>query len=140
MPVTYEFDDCTIALRMIGSYETAEIRSALLEALAHPACPSIVGLLFDVRESRSITGRTADEVRAMAEFLASIADRFGRRMAMLADTDAAFGLMRLGAVGVERHGVDSQVFRNAADADAWLKRDAREGLTFQEPARPRRAQ
>ena len=122
MAVTYTFDDRTVILRMTGTYSTGDIRAALLNALDDPARPPLVGLLFDVRDSRSIAERTADEVRAMAEFLATNGDRFGRRLALVADEDAAFGLMRLGAVRVEQRGVDSQVFRNAADANAWLKR------------------
>ena len=121
MPVTYELDDCTVILRMAGIYETSEIHHALDAALADPACPEVVGMLFDVRESQSLTGRTADEVRAMARFLGSRAERFGRRMAIVADSDAAFGLMRLGSVGVEQHGVNAGVFRCAEDASAWLR-------------------
>ncbi len=121
MPVTYEIADTTITLRMTGVYDTGDIRAALMAAIAEPQRPEITGLLFDVRGSRSIAGRTADEVRAMALFLAAHADHYGRRLALVADADAAFGLMRLGAVDVEQHGVDSQVFRNAGEAEAWLK-------------------
>jgi hypothetical protein len=124
MPVTYEFDDCTVILRMIGIYEPSEIHRALTAAVADPACPEIVGMLFDVRESRSLAGRTADEVRAMARFLGSQADRFGRRIAIVADSDATFGLMRLGSVGVEQLGVNASVFRCAVDASAWLRHAA----------------
>lgn len=121
MPVTYEFDDCTVTLRMTGVYAPVETQRTLLQALADPACPEILGMLFDVRGSESLAGRSADEVRAMARFLGSHAARFGRRLAIVADTDAAFGLMRLGAVDVEQHGVDSRVFRCVTEASSWLK-------------------
>ena len=120
MPVTYEFDGRTLALRLTGFYETADVRAALLAALDDPACPALDGLLFDVSGSRSITQRTAAEVRTMAQFIAAHGGRFGRRLALVAATDAAFGLMRLGAVGVEQHGVATSVFRNTADAHHWL--------------------
>jgi hypothetical protein len=121
MPVTYEFDDCTVTLRMTGVYSPADIQRVLMHAIADPVCPEIVGMVFDVRGSQSLAGRTADEVRAMARFLGTHAAQFGRRIALVADTDASFGLMRLGAVGVEQHGVDSRVFRSAAEAYGWLK-------------------
>ena len=121
MPVTYEFDDCTVTLRMTGHYTPADIQRTLMRALADPVCPEILGLLFDVRGSQSLVDRSADEVRAMARFLGSQAARFGRRLALVADTDASFGLMRLGSVGVEQHGVDSRVFRSAIEAYNWLK-------------------
>ena len=120
MPVTYEFDGPIVALRLTGLYETADVRAALRVALEDPRCPRVAGLLFDMRGSRSIAHRTADQVRAMAQFIASHADRFGRRLALLADTDAAFGLMRLGAVTFEQQGVETSVFRDAADAEQWL--------------------
>ena len=120
MPVTYELDGPTIALRMTGDYETTDVRNALLAALDDPASSDAIGLLFDVRDSRSIARRTTAEVRAMGQFIADNAHRFGRRLALLADTDAAFGLMRLGSVGVEQQGVDSRVFRNEAEASRWL--------------------
>jgi hypothetical protein len=120
MPVTYEFDGAIVALRLTGSYETADVRAALRRALDDPRCPCAAGLLFDIRGSRSIAHRTANEVRAMAQFIAAHAERFGRRLALLADTDAAFGLMRLGAVTVEQQGVETSVFRDAADAEQGL--------------------
>jgi hypothetical protein len=124
MPVTYEIAGTTITIRMTGVYSPADIRAALVAAIAEPENPEITGLLFDVRRSQSIAGRTADEVRAMAMFLAANAQHYGRRLAIIAETDAAFGLMRLGAVGVEQYGVDAQVFRDASEAEAWLKQPA----------------
>jgi hypothetical protein len=120
MPVTYEFDGRTVALRLTGVYETADVRAALRNALDDPRAPHTAGLLFDMRGSRSIAQRTAAEVRTMAQFIAAHGDRFGRRLALLADTDAAFGLMRLGAVTVEQQGVETSVFRDIADAEEWL--------------------
>lgn len=120
MPVTCEFDGNNVVLRLTGVYETADVRIALLAALDDPDCPRAASLLFDVSASRSIARRSADEVRAMAQFLAGHADRFGRRLALVANGDAAFGLMRLGAVAVEQLGVETSVFRKLSDAEHWL--------------------
>jgi len=122
MPVTYEFDGPTIALRMTGEYKPADIRAALLAALHESAGSDVTGLLFDARQSRVLATRSAADVRAIGQFLADHADRFGRRLALVADSDAAFGLMRLGAVGVEQRGVDSRVFRDEGEAAKWLRR------------------
>jgi len=120
MPVTCEFDGRTVAVRLTGFYEPADVRAALVAVLDDPHFARAAGLLFDVRASRSIARRTAAEVRVMAQFLAGHADRFGRRLALVADGDAAFGLMRLGAVAIEQQGVEASVFRNVADAEDWL--------------------
>jgi hypothetical protein len=123
MPVSYEFDGRIVALRLTGRYETADVRTAIRAAAEDPRCPRAVGLLFDIRGSRSIAERTAAEVRTMAQFIATMAAHFNRRLALLADTDAAFGLMRLGAVAVEQQGVEASVFRDAAAAEEWLTAD-----------------
>jgi hypothetical protein len=120
MPVTYELHRPTIVVSLNGVYETSEVRAAILAAIADPRAAGATGLLFDVRHSASIAGRTATEVRAMADFIAANAERFGRRIALVAGSDAAFGLMRLGAVTVEQKGVDVRVFRDIADAEGWL--------------------
>jgi len=120
MSVSYGFDAGVITVRLSGTYETGDVRDALSAALADPRCDDANGLLFDVRGSRALAQRTAAEVRAMAQFIAMHADRFHRRLALLADSDAAFGLMRLGAVTVEQQGVETSVFRNLRDAEHWL--------------------
>ena len=120
MPVTYELHCPTIIVALDGVYETADVRDAVLAAVADPRAAGATGLLFDVRKSASIAGRTATEVRAMADFLAAKAGQFGNRIALVAATDAAFGLMRLGSVAVEQMGVDARVFRDIADAECWL--------------------
>jgi hypothetical protein len=120
MPVSYDFDGRVTIVRMTGLYLTADVRAALIAAFADPRGANAAGLLFDIRGSRSIVQRTADEVRAMAQFIASHGDHFGRRLALLADSGAAFGLMRLGAVAVEQHGIEAAVFRHESDAEEWL--------------------
>jgi len=120
MPVSYHFDGRVIVVRMNGMYATADVRATLTAAFADPCCANAAGLLFDIRGSRSIVQRTADEVRAMAQFIASHGDRFSRRLALVADSGAAFGLMRLGAVAVEQQGIATAVFRDESDAEEWL--------------------
>jgi hypothetical protein len=121
MPVSHEREGSTISLRMTGDYQTADIRDALLAALDESAGSDVTGLLFDVRQSRAIARRTAADVRAIGQFIADHADRFGRRLALVADNDVAFGLMRLGSVDVEQRGVDSRVFRDEGEAVRWLR-------------------
>ncbi len=122
MPVTYDLDDGLIALRLSGEYAPTEIKSALLDALDDPRLPGDAQLLFDLRESRSIQDRTADDVRDMARFLAAHGQRFGNRVAMVTNGDLAFGLMRLGAVTAQSGGVEAEVFRDIHSARAWLDR------------------
>jgi len=121
MPVSHDFPGQTIVLRLAGSYTTADVRAGLLAAVTDARAPHTAqGLIFDVRDSQALATRSAADVRAMARFLASHADQFRRRVALVASSDVAFGLMRLGAVALEQQGVEAHVFRDAADASAWL--------------------
>jgi hypothetical protein len=121
MPVAYEYDNDVILLRLVGKYTTSDLKSAILDALDDARLPERPVLLFDLRESRSLQDRTADEVRDMAHFLASHGRRFGNRLAMVTASDLAFGLMRLGAVTAETGGLAAEVFRDMGAAKEWLK-------------------
>jgi hypothetical protein len=122
MPVSYEFDGSMLALRMVGSYEPADVRKAIADALREAGGRELTGLLFDVTASDALARRSANEVRAMAAFLAHVAPSFGNRIALVATNDVGYGLMRLGAVDLESAGVAPYVFRDVAAALAWLGR------------------
>lgn len=119
MPVIARVEGGILSLRMTGSYTPADIRAALLAATAETR-GELVGMLFDVRHSEVLHTRAAGEVREMARFLGAEGDRFGRRIAMIATADYAYGLMRMGGVTAEEGGVEAAVFRSEAEARAWL--------------------
>lgn len=103
-----------------GRYSVAELRDGIDAALEVFRDEPSAGLLFDLSASESLGERTADDLRAMAIFLASRAGRFSQRLAMVAVTDVAYGLMRMGAVTVESQGVVARVFRDHGSARRWL--------------------
>jgi hypothetical protein len=120
MPLRYSFDEAIAVIHMSGEYSTVELRDAVLRALSDPACPPKPGLLCDLRGSESIKGRNADDVQGMARFLASLRSRLGGRVAMLVDSNVAFGMMRLGASAIPEEGLKGQIFRELPAARAWL--------------------
>jgi hypothetical protein len=120
MPVAYEFDGNVIVLRAADTYATSDLKVAVLEALDDERLPRQAVMLLDLRESRSLQQRTADDVRDMARFLVAHGKRFGNRLAVVAPGDLGFGLMRLGAVTAETGGVSTEVFRDIAAAREWL--------------------
>lgn len=120
MPVTFDFEDRILELRMVGAYEPAEIRTALLAAVADPRSAEVLGLIFNVSDSESLAGRPSEAVLEMGRFLASQAHRYGNRVALVAAADYAYGLMRMGSSAVEREGVAAQVFRDETGAREWL--------------------
>ena len=109
-----------LRMELVGTYTHPDIGRAFLAAIADPACPREVRLLVDVRRSEVLAERSADQIRAVSEFLGPHADRIGRRCAVVAVSDVHYGLTRMGAVFCEGAGVTTRVFREAADALAWL--------------------
>ena len=122
MPVSHSFEGQYVVLSMRGHYSTQELRDAVEAALTDPQRTPLTALLFDLRESLSLEGRTAADVAKMARFLGERGAMYGNRLAMVAPTDLAYGLMRMGAVLAENGGVESAVFRDIASAVEWLER------------------
>ncbi len=120
MAVSFSYDGRIVVVRMVGDYTTAELRQVVLQSLDDPASPPKPMMLFDLRESTAIQKRSANEVKEMARFLASIGHRFAHRAALVASTDVAFGLMRLGSSLVADGGPTPGVFRDVEAARAWL--------------------
>ena len=120
MPVTFEFKDGIISLRMVDLYVPDEIQKALLQGLTDPRTSSAVGLLFDVTRSKSLRVRSSDDIVAMGYFLAQHGEAYARRVALVGFDDFPFAMMRMGRVTLEREGIASEVFRQATDARKWL--------------------
>src|SRR5689334_16513566 len=120
MPVKWNVADSIISVRMIGEYEVREIQAAFLAALDDSRAVDLKGLLFDVSESESLKERYAADVIDVGNFLATHNHRYGNRVALVAGTDFRYGMMRLGSAALRTHAVVNRVFRNDAEARAWL--------------------
>lgn len=120
MPLSFSFDGKIIIIRMEGSYSTSELKTVILKALDAPATPADAVMMFDLRESLALRERSMEEVRDMAKFLAANGARFNNRLAMVAPTDLAYGLMRVGSVTADMGGLTSMVFRRFEEAREWL--------------------
>jgi len=123
MPVSFEFADRIIVLRMIDLYAPADIQKTLLQGLTDPRTSGAIGLLFDVSQSKSLRTRSNDDIVAMGYFLAQHADAFARRVALVGFDDFPYGMMRIGRVTLEHEGITSEVFREETEARKWLLQD-----------------
>jgi hypothetical protein len=123
MPVSFEFTDRIIVLRMIDLYVPADIQKTLLQGLADAGTSRAVGLLFDVSRSKSLRTRSNDDIIAMGYFLAQHADAYASRVALVGFDDFPYGMMRMGRVTLEHEGITSEVFREETDARKWLLQD-----------------
>jgi hypothetical protein len=122
MPVSYAFRGDVLELRASGTYAPGEVAQAFERALADPDRPVLRALLYDVRESSVVGGRSTPEVRQAVAFFESLGQQVGQRVALLATTDVAYGVMRMVAAWAEARDIDASVFRDADEAFAWASR------------------
>jgi len=122
MPVTYAFRGQVLEIRAVGSYPADEVGRAFRMALEDPARPVIRALLYDVRESAVVAGRSTPEVREAVAFFHSLSQQVGQRVALLATTDVAYGVMRMVAGWAEGQDIDVAVFRDPDEAFGWASR------------------
>jgi hypothetical protein len=120
MPVTYRYDCDIVVVEMVGEYSMDDLRKAILNSLAEPQCPANSVLMISLVGSQSIYTRSAEEVKTVAQFIASIGNSFHNRIALVAEADLPYGLLRMGSVGSEERGIASNVFRSMAEAREWL--------------------
>jgi len=97
-----------------------DIEQTLDAALSDERCPPDVLVIMDVTKSSSLSQRSPADLRYMANYLASVSYRFGSRMAIVADQDLHYGMMRMAEVYSETSGWTAKVFRSRDDALEWL--------------------
>ncbi len=123
MAVTYRIDNDLLILDCEGEYPREDVERVFVRAMKDAATPQRVHLLLDVTGSRSLSGRSSNEIRRTAMALGPCAERLGGRAAVLATSDVHYGLCRMGAVYSEAKGVRVQVFKERTEALAWLREE-----------------
>jgi hypothetical protein len=92
----------------------------LQEAVEHPDFEPGFGSLWDLRAA-DVRGFTTEDMQEMHSFNKSILPQRGAaRSAFVAGNDVSFGVARVYEVIAENPNVARHVFRNVADAEAWL--------------------
>ena len=120
MPVMYTIQGRLLRMDLVGNYAPQDVPRVFLAALDDPACPRPAALLLDVALSDSLAKHVPEEIRRVAEFLGPFSERIGGQVAVVATSNAHFGLSQMGAVFSEGVGVKARVFRNREDALQWL--------------------
>jgi len=120
MPVTYRIEGDIAEMSFEGAFPLEDVFAAFHRMLEDPACPEQIRILLDVRKSATLATRPTDEIIRVAEYVGPYKDRV-LRCAVVAAADVHYGLGRMGAVYSEAKGVMTRVFRDRAEASAWLK-------------------
>ena len=119
MPVTYAFVGAVLEVRASGTYPAGEVERVFGAAIADPIRPAIRALLYDARESAVIASRSTHDVQEAVDFFRRLGPHIGRRLALLATTDAVYGVMRMIAGWAAAADIDAAVFRDRSEALAW---------------------
>jgi hypothetical protein len=118
VPIRHEIRGALLWIIVDGDYDEAELRAAWACAFADPAFREGMPALIDSRKSLANPSRPL--LKERAAFLASQRARIGPRCAFLVSDALHFGLARMVGVFTEPGGLETQVFEEAARAEAWL--------------------
>lgn len=119
MSITYRFESEILVVETVGECSTAEIADVVENSINDPDFPEKASLLIYLKSTQQIYHGTKTERDAMARFV-SLLKRFNNRMAFVAASDLAFGLLRMGGVASEYKGIEVMIFRKFDSAREWL--------------------
>ena len=121
MPVTYEIDAARCVIRTVCSRPLtfADVMDHFRQLGADPACVGRLDVLLDVSDADLLP--ESSQIGAVGAAVSSIRKKvqFGA-CGIVAVSDAMFGMMRMFEVHAGDYFSVIQVFRNTAEAKAWL--------------------
>jgi len=122
MPVTYSIDQARrlIHTRCVGDVSLDEVIGHFDELVHDPACPGRLDVLLDLTDLTTIPA--SSQLRLVTRKIEEVSTRvrFGR-CAIVAVTDAMFGMTRMFGTLTEGQFAAVRVFRNIDEARAWLE-------------------
>lgn len=122
MPVTYTIDkgNRIIHTKCSGPVTIEEVIDHFHGLEQDPDCPELVDVLLDLSEETSIP--TKQNLQEVASEISRVRGRvqFGN-CAIVACTDALFGMLRMFEVFTEKYFQRTFVFRTTLDAENWLR-------------------
>ena len=122
MAFSYRIDkaDQLITATALGDVSFQDYRAMLAVMIEDPDFDPEYDRLWDMRQGSPTL--SCDEVRGVAKVVANVVG--GRRAAIVAPGDVAYGLSRMYSVFLEDAGIDVQPFRTIDEATAWLQTPA----------------
>jgi hypothetical protein len=121
MPVTYSIDRNARILRTrcVGDVTFAEVENHFRELEQDPALGDDFDILLDLSELTAMP--TSGQLQAVSLEIERIQPKAPfRACAVVATSDLLFGMGRMFEAYVEGRFTTSRVFRQAAEAEAWL--------------------
>lgn len=120
VPITHAYRNHTLEIKVEGLFTTSYIFDVYEEAIRVYDLHSPTPVFIDVRDSER--DPSAAEIQNIAERFAKLLTHIGPRFAVVAGWDELrYGLTRMFAMFAEMEGCQIQVFREDAEAWAWLR-------------------
>ncbi len=119
MPISWRIANGVVLLE---SAETATFREwceALKGFLADPDYRPGMGVIHDWR--RLLTASPSTEIMARAEYVTEIPAMKGTRWALIVAGTVTYGMGRMAEILMETSSVELRVFRDMAEAEAWVR-------------------
>jgi len=123
MPVFTKMQDGVLYMVVDGDYTSDELRRKGAAALEDPATPTPVPVLVDMSGAAGLRKKGVEAIRGTTDFFSARAE-YVERVALLAPSDLAYGVMNQGAVFAEGRGLEARPFRTRAEALEWLQRSS----------------
>ena len=121
MPFSWRIANGLVYITGDGDAESAHWRAAVEAVLADPRHRPGMGLIQDHRATTRVPSTA--EIQGAAAFLRARSERIGiTRWAVVVAKDVSYGMGRIAGVVFEKTSVVSRVFRDMADAEAWVRR------------------
>lgn len=130
MPVIYELDRTTAQIRTccVGQVTVTDITAHFQELLGEGELPNQIDTLLDLREMQGVP--EANELQSVTTQMALLKQRLGLgAIAIVAEEDILFGMIRMFTVFVESHFTAISVFRDIDEAERWLSDIRRAGAS-----------
>ena len=121
MPVVYVIDreQNLIRTRCIGDIKLPEVLEHFRTLQRDPDCPDWLDVFLDLREIASLPFTV--EINTVAQEISTTKSRVQFKIcAVVAASDAMFGMMRMFSVVAERYFSAVRVFRTGLEAEEWL--------------------
>jgi hypothetical protein len=115
--VDYRIDAATGIVEVSGQGSSADLEAMFQLLLADPAYRRGLGFL---RNRSGLPAPSTPELRGMIELAARFEAFHGARLAIVATDPVNFGMMRMGEVLAEPHGITIAVFNDEDEAIRWL--------------------
>src|SRR5215467_13686505 len=140
MPVIYQIDAASaiIRTRCVGAVTLEEVLAHFRDLVRDPDCPRRLDVLLDLSEETSLP--ESEQIKIIAYEISRVRERveFGT-CAVVACSDALYGMIRMFQVFTGELFAETWVFRSLPEAEAWLaeRREARGSQAERDAAAPR---